>query len=95
MYKVADNIRGVLLNSMNIMESDAYSTLNKEILDCVCVNSGIFQGDPLSPLLFVMCLFPLQLCCDKPRKNLLLKVQLFHTCCLWMITNYILNQRWT
>ena len=33
--------------------------LNKKSLRCVSVNRGIFQGDSLSPLLFVMSLFPL------------------------------------
>jgi len=36
-------------------------TLNGQPLGCVNIQRGIFQGDSLSPLLFVMCLFPLSL----------------------------------
>ena len=40
-------------------------TLNGQPLGCVNIQRGIFQGDSLSPLLFVMCLFPLSLVlCD-------------------------------
>ena len=34
-------------------------TLNGQTLGRVCIKRGLFQGDALSPLLFVMCLFPL------------------------------------
>ena len=34
-------------------------TLNGQTLGRVCIKRGFFQGDALSPLLFVMCLFPL------------------------------------
>ena len=34
-------------------------TLNGSVLGDVFIQRGIFQGDALSPLIFVMCLFPL------------------------------------
>ena len=36
-------------------------TLNGQPLGCVNIQRGIFQGDSLSPLLLVLCLFPLSL----------------------------------
>ena len=57
MYKVADNITGFLLKSMTTWR--VALTLNGQTLGHVCIKRGLFQGDALSPLLFVMCLFPL------------------------------------
>jgi len=67
MYKVADNIKSFLLNSMNTWR--VALTLNREVLGCVCVNRGIFQGDSLSPLLFVLCLFPLSTLLSQTNKG--------------------------
>ena len=68
MYKVADNIRRFLLNSMNTWRV----AFNKEVLGCVSVNRGIFQGDSLSPLLFVMCLFPLTILLRQLNKGFII-----------------------
>jgi len=67
MYKVADNIRSFLMNSMSSWRVTLI--LNREVLGCVCVNRGIFQGDSLSPLLFVMCLFPLTTLLRQTKKG--------------------------
>ena len=56
LYKVADNICAFLKASMLM-----WKTLNGNHLGYVNIRRGIFQGDSLSPLLFVMCLFPLSM----------------------------------
>jgi len=57
--KIADNVSNFLLSSMILWKTVV--TLNGQPLGCVNIQRGIFQGDSLSPLLFVMCLFPLSL----------------------------------
>jgi len=57
LYKIADNVCNFLLSSMMLWKTVV--TLNGQLLGCVNIQRGIFQGDSLSPLFFVMCLFPL------------------------------------
>ena len=55
--KIADNVSGFLINSM--VGWSTTLTSNGENLGDVDINRGIFQGDSLSPLLFVMAMIPL------------------------------------
>ena len=55
--KIADNISDFLINSM--VGWSTTLTSNGENLGDVDINRGIFQGDSLSPLLFVMAMIPL------------------------------------
>ena len=51
MYKIARNVQQVLKNNM--------STWRNVLTLRGCAIGNVRQGDALSPLLFVMCLFPL------------------------------------
>ena len=54
---VSENVQNLLKNSM-----DNWKTVlncGDDVLGEVEINRGIFQGDSLSPLLFIMCLIPL------------------------------------
>ena len=55
--KVADNIKGLITQSMSTWRTKLES--NCEVLGEVSIKRGIFQGDSLSPLLFVMAIMPL------------------------------------
>ena len=57
MVKVADNLKGLLTKSMD--EWKTVLTSNGEDLGEVNINRGIFQGDSLSPLLFIIVMIPL------------------------------------
>ena len=57
MYKIASNVGNFLKRSISMWKTAL--TLNNRMLGYVNIKRGIFQGDSLSPLLFVMCLFPL------------------------------------
>ena len=57
MYKVANNIQQFLKKSMLSWRTTL--TLCGSALGDVAIRRGIFQSDTLSPLIFVMCLFPL------------------------------------
>ena len=59
MFGIAENVRNLLENSMEQWKS--LLTSNGEDLGEVDVKIGIFQGDSLSPLLFVLCMVPLSL----------------------------------
>ena len=59
MAGVADNVKGLLCGSMASWKT--LLTSNGEVLGEVDIRRGIFQGDSLSPLLFVLCLSPLSL----------------------------------
>ena len=67
MYKVADNIKGFLETSMATWR--VALTLNGHTLGHICIKRGIFQGDSLSPLLFVMCLSRHTVVCRAAQEN--------------------------
>ena len=58
-FKVADNIKKFIKNSMSHWETEL--TSGGQSLGKVKIQRGIFQGDSLSPLLFIICLIPLSL----------------------------------
>ena len=57
LYKVGKDVCNFLSNAMKLWKTEV--TLNGVTLGCVRIKRGIYQGDSLSPLLFVLCLFPL------------------------------------
>ena len=67
MYKVGENIYKFLRNSMKLWKTEV--TLNGIALGCVDIRKGIYQGDSLSPLLFVLCLLPLSVLLRHPNKG--------------------------
>ena len=56
-YGVHPKIIEFLQHAMGLWSTKL--TINNQVLGNVLINRGIFQGDSLSPLLFVMCLAPL------------------------------------
>ena len=65
LFGVAENIKSLLVNSMQrwkVMLCPGHSELGE-----VEINQGIFQGDSLSPLLFVLALIPLSLILTKAK----------------------------
>jgi len=56
-FKIAKNVKQLLRNSMKKWETEL--TSSGESLGQVKIKRGIFQGDSLSPLLFVLCLIPM------------------------------------
>ena len=59
MFGVAANVRQFLASSMDEWKTELTSC--GQTLGVVNINRGIFQGDSLSPLLFVLCMVPLSL----------------------------------
>ena len=59
LFGVANNIRIFLQESMEIWKTEL--TVSGETLGNVEIRRGIFQGDSLSPLLFVLCMIPMTL----------------------------------
>ena len=57
MVGLADNIIGLIKQSMNKWKTDLYA--DGKLLGSVPIRKGIFQGDSFSPLLFVIALLPL------------------------------------
>ena len=57
LVKVADNVKGLLSNSMGDWKT--VLTAGGDELGEVNINRGIFQGDSLSPLLFIIVMIPL------------------------------------
>ena len=58
-FGVAENTKNFLVNSMNKWKLEL--TSNGASLGNVEIRRGIFEGNSLSPLLFVLCLVPLSL----------------------------------
>ena len=59
MMGVAENVDGLMRGSMEKWKT--VLTENGEVLGEVKLKRGIFQGDSLSPLLFVMIMIPLSI----------------------------------
>jgi hypothetical protein len=66
---VAKNVRGLLESSMDHWRTEL--TANGEKLGTVNIKRGIFQGDSLSPLLFVMIMIPLTMILKDEPKGLM------------------------
>ena len=64
-FRVAENTKNLLVNSMNKWKLEL--TYNGGSLGSVEIRRGIFQGDSLSPLLFVLCMIPLSLILRKVK----------------------------
>ena len=65
MFKVADNLIDTINNSMTCWQTRL--TCGNVPLGNVKIRRGIFQGDSLSPLLFVLCLIPLSMVLEKVK----------------------------
>ena len=59
MFGIADNVIDIIASSMSMWKTNLYA--NQQHLGSVNIRRGIFQGDSLSPLLFVNCLIPISL----------------------------------
>ena len=59
MMKVAENVRGLLGESMGLWKT--VLTASGKVLGDVDIRRGIFQGDSFSPLLFIMVMIPLSI----------------------------------
>ena len=59
MFGIAENVRKFMSDSMRSWKLEL--TSSGESLGDVDIQRGIFQGDSLSPLLFVLCMIPLTL----------------------------------
>ena len=57
MVGCADNVRSFIERSMKLWKCELYA--GDTVLGDISISRGIFQGDSLSPLLFVVCLIPL------------------------------------
>ena len=57
MFKISENVEQLLANSMKSWKVEL--TSGTDGLGMVNIGRGIFQGDSLSPILFVLCLIPL------------------------------------
>ena len=65
MFGVAENIKSMLVNGLEKWKIMLCSGNSK--LDEVKIKRGIFQGDSLSPLVFVLALIPLSLILRKAK----------------------------
>ena len=65
MSGIAVNVRQFLLSSMKKWKNELTSCGQQLGVDNI--NRGIFQGDSLSPLLFVLCMVPVSLVLRRPR----------------------------
>ena len=68
-FRVADNVRSFVNASMNQWNTEL--TPGNQRLGNVKIKNGIFQGDSLSALLFVLAVIPLTLVLIKADKSIL------------------------
>ena len=68
LIKVAKNIKELLEQSMGNWKTDL--TANGEVLGEVEIRRGIFQGDSLSPLLFIVAMIPLTILLRREQRTL-------------------------
>ena len=65
MFGIAENVKKFLIDSMKTWKTELISS--GERLGVIHIRRGIFQGDSLSPLLFVLSMIPLTLILRKSR----------------------------
>ena len=65
LVQVSDNILKIVKKSLADWQTKLTSC--RESLVKVNIRKGIFQGDSLSPLLFVICIIPLTFVLHKPK----------------------------
>ena len=65
MFGLADNVCNLLSQSMNHCKT--VLTAGDQTLKTVDIKRGIFQGDSLSPLLFIMIMTPLSMILDENK----------------------------
>ena len=65
MFGVAINVRQFILSSMKKWKTEL--TSRGQQLGVVNIDRGIFQGDSLSPLLFILCMVPISLVLRRSR----------------------------
>ena len=65
MFGIAENLTGVIQTSMKQWRTELMA--GNQVVGEVCIKRGIFQGDSLSPLLFVLALIPLTLVLRKVK----------------------------
>ena len=70
MFKLADNVFNLIENSMSSWTVDL--TSGGEMLGQVKIKRGIFQGDSLSPILFVLTMIPLSIVLNNLKVGYLL-----------------------
>ena len=68
LFRVAENIKSLLVTSIEKWEVMLCSG-NSELGE-VEIKQGIFQGDSLPPLVFVLALIPLILILSRPRQDM-------------------------
>ena len=73
MFGIANNTKLFLSNSMNQWKTDL--TCNGDSLGIVNIRKGIFQGDSLSSLVFVISLIPLSKILHKVNRDTILEVE--------------------
>jgi len=84
---IAENIKRLLKNSMGNWKTELNACGTS--LDEVNIWQGIFQGDSLSPLLFIIAIIPLTHVlrhCDKATSGETVTARSI-TCCSWMTSN--------
>ena len=87
MFGVAVNVRSFVNTSMKQWNTEL--TASNQRLGNVKIRRGIFQGDSLSPLLFVLVMIPLTLVLRLTKASYKVKKggKKTNTYCLWMILN--------
>ena len=93
MFGVAINFRR--FNSSNMKQWNTELMSGEQRLGNVRIRRGIFQGDSLSPLLFVLAMIPLTLMLRKTKIFYQLKMEVRRStiCYLWTISSCLQKMR--